>query len=119
MQIKPYDIFGDYYHTLLDEYNNEDKGKYELLYKKLIPYHIRKAIRLNDNCEDPIKSYDMTFCNIHINILIFRGYNYNECYFYTLFDISEYIPYLINNGDFRVFTKFCFYLERRVPLKTL
>lgn len=119
MQIKPYDIFGDYYYTLLDEYNSEDKNIYEHIYHALIPSQIREAISLNSNCENPIKSNDVTFNNIPISILIFRGYDYNECYFYTLFDMSNYVAYLINNENFKRFTKFCFYLESRIPLKTL
>ena len=106
MQIKPYDIFGDYYHTLLDEYNNEDRHHYIQLFNQYFPQF--------DNClrMDYFASMPIPVDNTHIclQIKVFQGEGVYKPYF--IFNVENlYIEPLRELPQIRELVKLCIYIS--------
>lgn len=106
MQIKPYDILGNYYHTILDEYNSEDKGKYELLFDRYFP-QIDNGLKVYDFTSRQISIYG-TKISLHIKV-----YQENDVYKpYFIFNVENlYIEPLRELPQIRELVKLCIYIS--------
>ena len=106
MQIKPYDIFGDYYHTLLDEYNNEDKHHYKQLFNQYFP-HFDNSLRMNDFASMPILVDNTHIC---LKIIVFQGEDVYKPYFTFNVESLDLEPLKILPQT-RELVKLCIYIS--------